>query len=251
MPNVWLLTNFIAVLLLPPANCLLLAGVGCCLLKSRPRLAKSMLWVAGIALWLFSLPLVAVWLTQPLQGMHPVWDGKTTAEAIVVLGSGRYRGGPEFGGADDVTARALERLRYGAILARQLKLPILLTGGNPDGGGRSEAEAMRVVLQRDFGLTARWLETASDNTRENAIGSARLLRQAGVRKILLVTHAWHMPRAAGAFAVNGLEVVPAPMGYAVRQPLSPLDFIPRADALRLSSHAMHEWIGLLWYAIRS
>lgn len=247
----WLFTNILAYLLLPPANCLLLALVGVLLFKHHPRWGKSLLVLAGITLWALSLHVVAAWLMRPLEARHPVWDGQTEAEVVVVLGGGRYRLGPEFSGADDLKWASLERLRYAAILARQLQKPLLLTGGRPEGAGRSEAEAMQVALQRDFGLSARWLESNSDNTRENAAHTARLLKTAGLHKILLVTHAWHMPRAVQVFSAAGLQVVPAPMGYVSVRPLTPLDFIPRAESLAESSLALHEWIGLLWYALRA
>ena len=247
----WLLTNVFAYLLLPPANLLLLMLVGLVLLRRRPRLGKTILVLAGMTLWLLSLHVVSIGLLRPLENGYPVWDGRTGADVIVVLGTNRYRNAPEFSGNDDVSSTALERLRYAAILARQLKKPLLLTGGKPEGGGRSEAETMQTALQRDFGLTARWLEGDSDNTRENAQKSALILKQAGVSKVFLVTHAWHMSRAVPVFSGTGLQVVPAPMGFASTRPLTLLDFIPRAESLAVSSRALHEWIGLAWYALRA
>jgi uncharacterized SAM-binding protein YcdF (DUF218 family) len=70
-----------------------------------------------------------------------------------------------------------------------------------------------------------------------------------VSRVLLVTHAWHMPRAVRSFAAAGITVTPAPTFFH-REPLTPLDFLPRPEGLLASRHAMHEWIGLIWYALR-
>jgi uncharacterized SAM-binding protein YcdF (DUF218 family) len=107
---------------------------------------------------------------------------------------------------------ALERLRYGVHLARQSGLPILLSGGAPY-GGTPEAELMQRALKEDFGLGARWQEKTSRDTTENAQESVRILRAAGVSRVLLVTHALHMPRAQAAFAAVEMEVIAAPTGF--------------------------------------
>jgi len=249
----WLLTNLVALCLLPPFNGLLLAGSGCLLRRRWPRLGSCLI-VGGMALLVvLSLQVVARCLLLPLEQRYPplvltALEG-VPVDAVVVLGGGHRSIAPEFGGSDDVTARTLERLRYGAWLAKTLNRPLLVSGGRPDGQARSEAEAMALVLRRDFGVGVRWLETDSRNTRENAGKSADLLRQEGVRRVILVTHAWHMPRAVRAFERAGFDVVPAPTAYLTTHPLTPLDFLPRARGMEWSSLALHEWIGMAWYAL--
>ena len=106
------------------------------------------------------------------------------------------------------------------------------------------------LLAADFGVRVRWVESASDNTAENARRSAELLLPAGVRRIALVTHAWHMPRAVAVFAAAGFTVVPAPTAYVSARPATPLDFLPRATAMQQAATALHEWVGIAWYALR-
>ena len=77
---------------------------------------------------------------------------------------------------------------------------------------RPVAELMAETLEDDFGLVTRWRETESRNTYENAVFSNRLLREAGIRHVYLVTHALYMKRARDVFAATGLEVIPAPVG---------------------------------------
>ncbi|OQA30709.1 MAG: hypothetical protein BWY57_02688 [Betaproteobacteria bacterium ADurb.Bin341] len=250
----WLLTNAVAACLLPPLNGLLLALMGFLLLRRRPRLGRWLIGGGIVLLFMLSLQVVAQWLLRPLENRYPPLQlgvlARIQADAVVVLGGGRYRAAPEFGDRDDVTRATLERLRYAALLAKTLNQPLLVSGGRPDGGASSEAEVMQSVLRRDFGIEVRWLEAGSDNTRESARNTARLLGGQGVRRVVLVTHAWHMPRSVAAFERAGFEVVPAPMGYLSFRPRTPLDFIPRADALESSSMALHEWIGMAWYALR-
>ena len=82
-----------------------------------------------------------------------------------------------------------------------------------EAGGSTEAAIADRIAREEFGLPLRWREDRSRDTRENAAASVRLLRAAGVRRIVLVTHAWHMPRALRAFqeADPDLPVSPAPV----------------------------------------
>lgn len=253
MSFAWLATHFLASILLPPFNGLLLAGFGILLWHRRPRMARFLVIAGVLLVAILSLGIVARALLAPLEAKYsPLPVGKLDKldiGAIIVLGAGRYRGAPEFA-EDDVIGPNLDRLRYGALLARQSKKPLLVSGGSPDGGERSEAEAMRHSLARDFGVKVRWLESSSDNTFENARRSAEILLPAGVRKVALVTHAWHMPRAVNAFEAAGFEVLAAPTGYQSVGQISALDFVPRAGALQGSARALHEWIGQAWYALR-
>ncbi|MFX7731723.1 YdcF family protein, partial [Acinetobacter baumannii] len=92
------------------------------------------------------------------------------------------------------------RLQYAAYLARRTGLPILVTGGSPDGSPESEAALMARNLQRDVGVPVRWQETRADTTAQNASYSAAMLKADGIERILLVTDSIHMPRAMRVFA---------------------------------------------------
>lgn len=249
----WLIANLVSSLLLPPGNGLVLAVVGLFLWRLRPRLARFLVTAGVFLVTALSLGVVARALLAPLEARHPPLPPAALArlpvDAIVVLGAGRYRSPPEFGD-DDVSGSGLERLRYAALVARAAGKPLLVAGGAPDGGGRSEGEAMRAALERDFGVRVRWVESASADTAENARHSAGLLLPVGVRRIALVTHAWHMPRATAAFAAAGFAVTPAPTAFAAARPATPLDFVPRAPAMQQAATALHEWFGLAWYALR-
>lgn len=244
----WLLTNFLAAFLLPPLGLLLPGIAGLWLLPRRRRLGKSLIGLSLAGLWLLSTPIVADALLDSLKPPPAALTGRE-ADAIVILGGGRNSGSLEYGG-DTVNRFSLERVRYGARLAKQLRKPVLVTGGAPE-GGRSEGDIMRALLRDEYGLDARWAEETARNTRENARNSAVILGKAGIRRVYLVTHAWHLKRALPEFEATGLTVVPAGTGYYLGGELSPLDFLPQAKSLEHSFLAMHEWIGLLWYRIRT
>jgi len=164
-----------------------------------------------------------------------------------VLGGGRIAGAPEYGGRDVPSTQTLARLRYAARLQRATGLPLLLSGGSPDGSAESEAAVMARALREDFAVPVAWLEQRSDNTAENARYSAAQLRRAGIRRVLLVTDAMHMARAEAIFTRFGLEIVAAPTQFLGRERRSAIDYLPGGEGLRRTHYAAHEWVGLLWY----
>ncbi|MBM3518377.1 MAG: hypothetical protein FJX56_11035 [Alphaproteobacteria bacterium] len=109
---------------------------------------------------------------------------------------------------------------------------------------------MRRTLEDEFGVPVRWVEDKSRTTFDNAQPSYRLLAPEGIKTILLVTHAWHMPRAAEAFARVGFAVVAAPTAFTYVGPgIEAADFVPSANAFQNSYYAAQEWIGLYWYRL--
>jgi uncharacterized SAM-binding protein YcdF (DUF218 family) len=247
----WFYSNLIGAFLLPPFNLLLIAALGLWLWHKRPLIARLLLTVSVSLLWLLSTPYFAEALLHGLEGEPYANDTKKQqAEAIVVLGGGTYFHAPEYGG-DTVSKDTLERLRYAAKLYRETLKPILVTGGTPLGNKLSEAEQMKQVLEHEFNVPVQWTEEASNNTLENARLSRPLLKQAGITRIYLVTHAWHMPRAVQLFQAEGFQVVPAPTAYTTRYQTDLFAFVPNAYALRDSRVFMHELFGMLWYQLKS
>ena len=236
--------KLLSALVLPPTGLLLLALFGLWLARRRPRAGRGVAALAVVALLALSLPPVADALIHSLEDHRPIAaTNLARAQAIVVLGGGNYHAAPEYGG-DTVGRYTLERTRYGAYLQRRSGLPILVTGGAPF-GGRPEGETMKEAIERDFGGRVRWAENASRDTAENAAYSARLLRDAGITRIALVSQAWHLPRAAALFEAQGLEVIAAPVGFATQPPSTIKQALPSIGALDNSTLALHEWLGRL------
>ena len=245
----WLFTNAVGALLIPPGLLIVALAAGLALRRSRPR-TSGVLLVAGTAgLYLLSMPLTGTFLLQQWETPPGVVKHATTGQAIVVLGAGKYPEAPEYGG-DTVNATGLMRLRYAAVLQRRTGLPILVSGGSPDGSSTDEAQTMRRTLEQEFRVAVRWSENRSANTFENAQQTRHMLEKEGVKHILLVTHAWHMPRARLAFEHAGFEVTPAPTTHATRYSLTVLDFLPDPRALYDSALFFREAIGTVWYRLR-
>ena len=108
---------------------------------------------------------------------------------------------------------------------------------------------MQDVLETDFGVQTKWLEEGSKNTFENAKYSKKILVENSISKVLLVTHAYHMPRAMWCFEDVGLKPVPAPTVFYKRNTsVAELnDYIPNAGALKQTKLAVHEMLGAFWY----
>lgn len=250
------LTRAVSALLLPPLNLILLAALGGLLLRrGHRRSGGTLIALSLVVLAALSTPIVAHGLLGRLQAgvpaLTPAAAVQTKAQAIVILGSGRLANAPEYGGLDQPGSSTLGRLRYGARLHTQMGLPILVTGGSPERRPDSEAVLMTRSLRDDFKVPVRWEEGDSDNTEQNARNSARILKQAGVRRILLVSDAWHLPRALPMFQDQGLQVVPAPTNFVMAPTMPAVQaWLPQAPALNLSWIALHEWTGIAWYALR-
>ncbi len=240
--------RFLESLLRPPNSLIWLALIGLILLRTRRRRAGvALLAVALIPLFLLSTPLGVSPLLASLDrypALDPTGASRPDAQAIVVLSAGKTSA-RELGG-DVVSSMGLERLRYGVWLQRQVGRPILLTG--------ITSPLMAESMRRWFGADAEWIEDASRNTHEHAVHCADLLRSEGIDRIYLVTHYWHMPRAVAAFGqIDGLEIVPAPLGLRDGHPrdwYDPKWIMPGVVHLYASAIVLHEWVGRLWYRVR-
>jgi len=236
-------------LALPPTS-LVVAALAGVLLALRTRAAGialavlSLLSLSALSTTYVAQALMRTLEPPPLQAAQYIGP-----QAIVILAGGRVRASPEWGG-DTVNAASLRRLRYGAHLAHQARLPVLLAGGNPERRALPEAQLMATVLEREFGVRPRWIEDRSDTTAENARLTAAMLTPLGIKRVLLVTDAFHVPRAQRAFRSAGLEPVAAPTGYIGQRTFRLQHLVPNAEALALSNVALREWAAGLWYRLR-
>ena len=245
------LVNTLVNLLLPPILFLVMAVIGCAVWRRRPRLGRNLVFASLALLWLATTSAVNGPMLRALGWPAPA-DLREAggAQAIVVLGGGMHDTAPEYGGAVTVNARTLERVRYAAWLSRQTRLPVLASGGRTHEAPAAEAELMKSVLENEFSTPVRWIETESKNTFENARASARILREAGIGKVYLVTHSFHMRRAVQAFAPTGIEVIPAPTVLDTGGPPTLFDFLPSPSGFQTSYFVAHELVGGTWYALR-
>ncbi|MGH1471725.1 MAG: YdcF family protein [Cellvibrionaceae bacterium] len=257
---------------LPPMLNILMVLLGLLMWRYHKKLGKFLIILSVLLLWIFSTPLLSQLMVSTLETQHPpinidkikaeyAVEEKKNNSAIVILGGGRYHSAPEYHGADTVSVKSLNRLRYGAMLSKLLGLPILTTGGHVFAGSREhvppESLLMKEVLEKDFNVRADWIEDRSRTTAENAKYSVILLQENTINEIFLVTHASHMPRAVSVFekeiteSGKNIRVIPAPMGYFSTSdtPNFVMNLMPKSSALQTSRVALHEWLGRLYYAL--
>ena len=244
-----MLQNFV----LPPLVFFIFLALGYLIRRRHPTIHQSIILIVLSTAWLSSTPLVATLLLRSLQWYPAVAPQALTAkgpQAIVILAAGRRHDSPEYGG-DTVDALTLERVRYGAFVARMTGLPVILSGGPDKPDQLALSDLMREVLETELRVSPMWVERKSQTTAENARYVSEILRNHGIAHIYLVTHAWHMPRAAAAFRHMNVTVTPAPTGF-INNRASPniQDFLPSPWALSATGYALHEWLGLLWYTLR-
>ena len=248
----FVLSKTIAFLLMPSNLLVILCALGLLLMATRWR--RMGRWLAGgsVVLLLAAgyLP-VARYLLNTLEERFPRWDASRGApDGIVILG-GAIHGVP--GRPEDepsLTGDGSRVLAIGRLARAYPDARIIYSSGDASllANSRPEADfvpplldAMGVPRERVV------LEPRSRNTEENAIFSKALAQPKPGERWLVVTSAWHMPRAVGCFRRVGFDVEAYPVGW--RTPpdggLWPLGVFGRG--LAATDFAAHEWVGLVAY----
>ncbi len=246
-------------LLLPPVPLLLMLLVGARLLLPSRGLGWLMILISVSLLWLSACSGTGQWLSHMLLQPPPVLGAQRIAElrtlaqarqpiAIVVLGGGVEPYAPEYA-LSSLSEASLERLRYGLWLGRETGLPVAFSGGVGWGQKDSVAEAQVAarIASQEFGRPLRWVEDSSRDTRENAAKTVALLKPAGIRQVLLVTHGWHMKRSVRAFekfAAGEMRIEAAPMGLAADSHTVALTWMPSNDGFKKVRQVLRELAGL-------
>ena len=219
----------------------------------KKRRVFNTLFMSGILiLYLFSIAPVANFLLMPLERKHPLVDyNNLKADAIVVLAGDVKR---RFFPGDQVEL-AGNRVLKGVRLFRQGAAPlIIMTGGSGDIFDQEFQEApLMKEFAVEFGVPPDRIivEAGSRNTHENALHTKKLLDTLEGRNIILVTSAFHMPRAYSVFRKRGIETFPASTDFVVRQGhYTPFSFIPQTGYLNRSSTAIKEYAGIFMYWLR-
>lgn len=209
---------------------------------------RGLIGVTLVWFWILGCGVTTRFVGVPLEGEEAPEAGTLQVggyDAIVLLGGGmgahKECGRAEmFSGADRVWKAAKLWKAYHAE-GDGMKLTL-------SGGGAKEST---IPLLRDLGVEGDVFLTFEEarNTQEEA----KLIAATGIRRILLVTSAWHMPRAKMLFERAGMEVVEAPcdyeMHYVAEEPLKVGDFFPNSEALMRNSYAIKEWVARAGYRL--
>ena len=223
------------------------------LLMQRSRTAFWALALGVSWLYLCSTASFADYLMGTLEDAYPPKALSVTAPAdVIVLLGGASRGDTHLSSLGDLNQQA-DRLVHAVALYKAGKAPLLLVTGGATLGARSEAKIISDLLEV-MGVPRRaiLLEEKSRDTHQNALYTTQMLKDLGVRKILLVTSAFHMRRAEALFTASGeLEVIPAPTDY--QRLVGPVIYprwTPSVSDLWQSTYALHEMLGYWVYRYR-
>lgn len=235
---------------------MLFAGVALLAWTSRRRLGLG-LALGGLALLVVAgLTPLGNALVIPLEQRFPPLGRDAVADdvaGLIILGGAEdsWVTGPAAGlGLNEAAERFTEAARLALAHPR---LKVVFTGGVGRlwGGGVSAAEPVREFLA-ELGVARERivLEGVSRNTRENATLTAAVLGAKPGERWLLVTSAYHMPRAVGVFRRVGLDVVAFPVDFRTRGNADLTRFFPSITAgLERVDLAAKEWIGLVGYRL--
>jgi len=253
----FILSKTVGVLLLPTNFLIVLAVIGALLTATNwVRAGRRVMIAAIVLIALAAFSPSGNLLLYPLESRFPPWDAarSATPDGIVVLG------GPidaDLSVAHDVPVirSAPDRIVAAAALARKYpNARIIFSGGSADlisNDAREADYAGSIFESLGVGKARLIMERRSRNTYENAIFSKELAAPKAGEHWLLVTSAYHMPRAIGLFRKAGFDVEPYPVDWRVgRGTAEILAFTSTAtDGLVRTDTAMREWIGLVAYRI--
>jgi uncharacterized SAM-binding protein YcdF (DUF218 family) len=235
--------------LTPPAVLILLCLVGGILALVWRGFGAAVVILSAAGLFLLATPVASSWLLQQVEASLPEASELHGAQAIVVLGGDVHLGDGK-AVPDSLGPLSVERVLYAAQAYRRLHLPVAVSGGPVLGSDATVGGLMKEALERDFAVPVTWTEDRSRTTRENADFAARLLQGQGINTVVLVSHAWHLPRGLWSFERAGMKPLPWPAPRSVVRLRRIDDFLPSIAALHDSFYALHEMFGGLYYRLR-
>lgn len=250
----FLAKKILAALLLPLPLCILFCLIGLLfLIFTRLRKTGTTFVSIGVLiLVVFSISPTATFLLNGLEKQYtPLMSPPRSVEKIVVLGGG-VSGNKKYPANTCLNSASLSRLVEGIRLYRRLSKrnlneQLILSGGrvfrSPSISGKMKNTA--VILGVD--PSSIYLENGSQDTYHEAL---YLKSQLGKRRFILVTSAYHMPRAMALFKAQGMHPIAAPTQFlAKRNRYSMSYFIPSTSNLVMSNIALHEYLGMAWHWI--
>lgn len=250
-----MLKKSISAFILPPGIFALVIVMVACLMiyRNRWRLGVVNLTV-GLMLWALSTFPVANFLIQELEADFPL-PIHPSGDVIILLGGGVIDRVPDLTGKATPSPLMMGRVVTAARLYQRLRLPIIVTGGR---GNYDDAVAESSVVKRflvDLGVPANRIieENRARDTAQNARLTAVMCRQLNLSEPILLTSAYHLKRARMAFDAANLPIIPFPASFLGSRnvPFTWIYCLPHISHFRTSAIALHEYVGILYFRIRS
>lgn len=255
------LSKFLPSLVLPDGMTCVLLIIVLLVMHRRPRVARLASAVALTVLLVASNPAASLLIMGFLEVQNLPRGALPPADAIVVLGGGSLPAEPPRP-TIQLDAATANRLLYAIELYRERKAPLVILSGGPPPFAPTlppQADQMDLVLQT-MGVPklAILRESSSHNTYESARSVDVILRNRQIHRILLVTSAFHMPRAMKVFRTRGINVIAAPCDFFTDAPphfgtykhwqSAVIASVPSAEALSETTLALRE---CLWWITNS
>lgn len=228
------LKKLLSSLLLPPGS-FILAFLLISFFERKKRLTYYFSMTCALCLYLLSIEPVKDALFTPLESKFPVPE-RIEGDALTVLGGGSYNTGI-------LREDSMKRLLTALTLHKKTGLPIILSGGAKN---LPDAEIMKSLLL-EFGVDKKDIltEVKSRNTQENALYVKNLSHQRNYKRLILITSAYHMPRAVELFKREGLYVIPYPTDFKRDMKYNLYSLLPKMSVLNDSVKALREYLALL------
>jgi uncharacterized SAM-binding protein YcdF (DUF218 family) len=239
--------KIVAPFLLPVPLCLeiLILGVVLLLFTKRQKLGKAVVSIGTGLLLLFSFSPVSSYILASLEHSYPVLKGnEVRVKWIVVLGAGAFCD-PDVPIGDRICEEGLYRLIEGVRLHQELPESKLIFTG------KSTAPKMAEMAAGICGVPVNEIMTFPEprDTEEESSAVKSIVKD---DRLILVTSASHMPRAMVLFEKQGMHPLPAPAGFLVKKECAdPFLPMPGPSALQQATVAFHEYLGLIWFKMRS
>jgi uncharacterized SAM-binding protein YcdF (DUF218 family) len=214
-------------------------------------------------IWLSSNVWIVNGLLQSLEWRNIPQSALPSADAIVLLGGAtRSVAYPRIN--PDLREQG-DRVTYTAQLYKQKKAPlIIISGGRADwlDGGNPESTDISKMFQQDYDIPASAIleDPSSLNTYENAVNVQKIMAEHNIKKVLLVTSAFHMPRSLRIFRKLNMDIIAAPSDYLITQnelnePFHTpeafiLGIIPSTEKLDKFTVALKEYVGMWTYILK-
>ena len=258
----FILKKIIGQLFLPVPLCLeiLIVGLLLLLFTRKQRTGKIILSVGVILFTLLSYPALSNTFLRRLEYRYPPLISTETSDFaagevqpqvrwIVVLGGGHISD-PKIPVTSQLSGASLVRLIEAIRLHNQIPGSKLILSEGKVFDSVPGAETMAEVAKA---LGVKQEDLILESESKDTIDEARIIKSiVGNDKFILVTSASHMPRSMGMFKKLGIQPIPAPTGYIMKekQGISPGDFFPSSDELRKAEGVIYEYLGLIWAKLR-
>jgi uncharacterized SAM-binding protein YcdF (DUF218 family) len=240
-------SKIFSMLLSPRAVLLMAALLGVLWSKGRfARTGRAIALVAILVLIVAAMTPLGPILVSPLEDRFPQPPpGLPPPYGIIVLGGALN--GPTSRARGQAVGEAEQRVVEAAILAKRYpEAKIVFSGGSGsllDSESTEAPEARKLLIDLGVDPNRITLEDKSRNTAENARFTAAMVHPEPSQRWLIVTSAFHMPRAIALFEKAGFDAIAYPVAF-----LTPPEWnFDAAHNLNVFETAVHEWIGLLAY----